>query len=78
MARLDAGGASPMSPALALGQSDRWVLRLFNNRRCVLVPPGVVEAFMEHMDPVAEYHRDGNLYDSDFTMSGFVRQGLDG
>ena len=47
---------------------------LFNNRRCVVVPPGVVEAVMKHMDPVAEYHRDGNLYLIDFTMSDFVRQ----
>ena len=50
---------------------------LFNNRRCVVVPPGVVEAVMEHVDAVAEYHRDGNLYLSDFTMSDFVRQGLE-
>ena len=48
---------------------------LFNNRRCVVVPPGVVEAVMQHMEPVAEYHRDGNLYLSDFTMSDFVRPG---
>ena len=46
---------------------------LFNNRRCVVVPPGVVEAMMKHIDPIAEYHRDGNLYLSDFTMSDFVR-----
>ena len=48
---------------------------LFNNRRCVVLPPGVVEAVMEHVDAVAEYHRYGNLYLSDFTMSDFVRQG---
>ena len=50
---------------------------LFNNRRCVVVSPGVVEAVMEHVDAVAEYHRDGNLYLRDFTMSDFVRQGQD-
>ena len=47
----------------------------FNNRRCVVVPPGVVEAMMQHISPIAEYHRDGNLYLSDFTMSDFVRPG---
>ena len=50
---------------------------LFNNKRCVVVPPGLVEAVMEHVDAVAEYHRDGNQYLSDFTMSDFVRQGLE-
>ena len=50
---------------------------LFNNRRCDVLPPSVVEAVMEHVDAVAEYHRDGNLYLSDFTMSDFVRQGQD-
>jgi hypothetical protein len=49
---------------------------LFNNKRCVVVPPGVVEAVMKQVGtPIAEYHRDGNLYLSDFTMSDFVRQG---
>ena len=50
---------------------------LFNNKRSVVVPPGVVEAVMGHIDAVAEDHRDGNLYLSDFTVSDFVRQGLD-
>jgi len=50
---------------------------LFNNKRCVVVAPGVVEAIMKQISPVAEYHRDGNLYLSDFTMSDFVRQGQD-
>ena len=48
---------------------------LFNNKRCVVVAPGVVEAIMKQISPVDEYHRDGNLYLSDFTMSDFVRQG---
>ena len=55
------------------GDGDHDVL--FNNRRCVVVPLGVVEAIMQHVDPVAEYHRDGNLYLSDFTVSDFVRPG---
>ena len=57
------------------GDGDHDIL--FNNKRCVVVPPGVVEAVMKHVDTVAEYHRDGNLYLSDFTMSDFVRQGLE-
>ena len=46
---------------------------LFNNKRCVVVEPGIVEAIMELMTPVAEYKRDGNLYLSEFTLSGFAR-----
>ena len=41
----------------------------------LLSPPGVLNALMDHVDIIAEYHRDGNLYLSDFTMSDFVRQG---
>ena len=49
---------------------------LFNNKRCVVVPPGVVEAVMKQLgEPIAEYERDGNLYLSTFTMSDFVRPG---
>jgi hypothetical protein len=49
---------------------------LFNNKRCVVVPPGVLEAVMKQIGkPIAEYHRDGNLYLGNFTMSDFVRQG---
>ena len=48
---------------------------LFNNKRCVVVPPGIVDQIMEQVNAVAEYHRDGNLYLSDFTMSDFIRQG---
>ena len=50
---------------------------LFNNKRCVVVRPGVVEAVVGQISPVAEYHRDGNLYLSDFTMSDFIRPGQD-
>ena len=47
---------------------------LFNNTRCVVVPPGVVDAVMKQLgEPIAEYERDGNLYLSTFTMSDFVR-----
>ncbi len=50
---------------------------LFNNKRCVVVPPGIVDQIMEQVSAVAEYHRYGNLYLSDFTMSDFIRQGQD-
>ena len=49
---------------------------LFNNKRCVVVPPGVVEAVMKQPgEPIAEYERDGNLDLSTFTMSDFARPG---
>ena len=49
---------------------------LFNNKRCVVVLPGVLEAVMKQIGkPIAEYHRDGNLYLGNVTMSGFVRPG---
>ena len=47
---------------------------LFNNKICVVVPPGVVEAVMRQIKPVARYHREGGLYIADFTLSDFVRQ----
>ena len=50
---------------------------LFNNKRCVAVPHGIVNQIMEQVNAVAGYHRDGNLYLSDFTMSDFTRQGQD-
>ena len=46
---------------------------LFNNKKCVVVSPGIVEEILKHMKPIAEYKRDGNLYLSQFTMSGFTR-----
>ena len=49
---------------------------LFNNKRCVVVRPGVLEAVMKQIgDPIAEYQRDGNLYLGNFTMSDFIRPG---
>ena len=49
---------------------------LFTNKRCVVVPAGVVEHIMKHVAPVAEYPREGNLYSVEMFMSGFARQGL--
>ena len=48
---------------------------LFNNERCVVVPPGVVEAVWRHDQAVAEYKREGNLYFAEMTLSPFQRQG---
>jgi hypothetical protein len=48
---------------------------LFNTKRCVVVPPGVVEAVMKQIgSPMGEYQRDGSFYLGSFTMSDFVRQ----
>ncbi len=48
---------------------------VFNNKRCVVVPPGVLGAIMKHVKAVAEYKREGNLYVAEMTMSSFQRQG---
>ena len=52
---------------------------LFNNRKCVVVPPGVVDRILQEMNikPVAQYDREGNLYLADMVMSTFVRPGVD-
>ncbi len=48
---------------------------LFNNQKCVVVPPGVVAEILKKVKPIAEYKREGNLYLADMTMSVFGRQG---
>ena len=48
---------------------------LFNNERCVVVAPGIVEEIMKRTTPIAEYKREGNLYIGEMTMSSFRRQG---
>jgi hypothetical protein len=47
----------------------------FNNKRCVVVPPGIVDAVLRQIKPVAEYHREGNPYLAEFEMSDFAGQG---
>ncbi len=47
---------------------------VFNNKRCVVVPPGVLDAIMKHVKAVAEYKREGDLYVAEMTMSSFQRQ----
>ena len=48
---------------------------LFNNRLCVVVPPGIVDEILKKVKPLAQYNREGNLYLADMTMSAFGRQG---
>ena len=49
---------------------------LFTNKRCVVVPAGVVDHIMKHVAPVAEHPRESNFYSAEMVMSGFARQGL--
>ena len=48
---------------------------IFNNRKCYVVAPGVVDRIMEKLKPVAEYDREGNLYIGEFSLSSFTRPG---
>ena len=47
---------------------------LFNNEKCVVVPPGIVNEVLKKTRPVAQYNRNGGLYTSKVTLSGFARQ----
>ena len=49
---------------------------LFNNKRCVVVEPGVVERLLQTVQPIAEYTREGNLYFAEMILSPFGRPGL--
>ena len=49
---------------------------LFNNERCVVVPPGIVNEILKKLQPLSEYKRSGNLYVGKFRMLGFARPGL--
>ena len=50
---------------------------LYNAARCVVVPPGVVDYIMTHLNitPVMEYKREGNLWTAEVELSSFPRQG---
>ena len=50
---------------------------LFNNKSCFVVPPGVVAAIMKHLEAVAEYPREGNLYLAEVELSSFTRPAQD-
>ena len=49
---------------------------LFNNKRCVVVEPGVVEYILQHVKSIAEYPREGDLYLAEMELSTFGRQDL--
>ena len=42
---------------------------LFNNKRCVVVPPGIVEKILKVISPIAEYKRQGGLYLAEMELS---------
>ena len=48
---------------------------LFNNKKAVVVPPGIVEKILQSIKPVAQYNREQGLYVANMTMSGFTRPG---
>ncbi len=48
---------------------------LFNNKKGVVVPPGIVEKILQSVTPITEYPRKGGLYVAEMKMSGFTRQG---
>jgi hypothetical protein len=54
---------------------------LFTNKRCVVVPPGIVEKVLKVIKPLAEYKRKGGLYLADLELSAmpdtdFPRPGI--
>ena len=48
---------------------------LFSNKRCIVVPPGIVELLAKRLPVTAEYPREGNLYIGDMELSTFGGQG---
>ena len=42
---------------------------LFSNKLCAVMPPGIVDAVLRQIKLVTEYHREGNLYLAEFTMT---------
>ena len=49
---------------------------LFNSKKCVVVPPGIVDRILQHIDPLLQYDRDGGLYVADIEISSFHRPGV--
>ena len=48
---------------------------LFNNKKCVVVAPGVVNAILKFIKPLSTYPRQGNLYIGKVAVSSFPRPG---
>ena len=82
---LDAAGKSPRSHVLNSAAEVRGDMAhesghqdvLFNNKSCFVVLPGVVAAIMKHLEAVAEYPREGNLYLAEVEFSSFTRPAQD-
>ena len=50
---------------------------LFNNKKCVIVPPGVVDRVLQYISPLMQYDRKGGLYVADLELRGFTRPGVE-
>ena len=48
---------------------------LFNSKKCVVVPPGVVDRILQHVQPLMQYDRKGGLYVTEMELQGFQRPG---
>ena len=48
---------------------------LFNNKKCVVAPPGIVNAILKSIKPLSTYPKSGSLYICKFAVSSFPRQG---
>ena len=46
---------------------------LFNNRKCYVVQPGIVDAVMKHINAVMDFDRHGGLYTCEMEISDFTR-----
>ena len=49
---------------------------VFTNKKCVVIPPGLLAKILETIKPIMEYKRRGGLYVADVSLSSFPRQGL--
>ena len=48
---------------------------LMNNKKAVLVPPGIVDKILKVIEPILQYDRDGGLYTTEVELQRFGRQG---
>ena len=46
---------------------------LFNNRKCYVVQPGIVDMVMKHIQAVMDFDRRGGLYTCEMEISDFTR-----
>ena len=66
------------STAIVTGPSDHPAGKqdvVFNNKTCVVVAPGVVNAILKCIKPLSTYPRQGNLYIGKVSVSSFPRPG---